>query len=131
MWQERESYPRGGSTQTGLKPRGFSKGEETQVERTPGPWFMHRTDWRGDPVEHKIYISGDEHEDYGDDDDDEIESVCLVASAVAIVEGNATSHGVTEANARLIAAAPTMYQYILDRSTQGDDLASKIIEDIG
>ena len=35
------------------------------------------------------------------------------------------------ANARLIAASPTMYSYILSKAKEGDKDAAKIIESIG
>ena len=37
---------------------------------------------------------------------------------------------VTEANARLIAASPTMYEYINQRANEGDAHAAKIIASI-
>ncbi len=73
-------------------------------EHTPGPWKAKRRNWRGEEVEHKIYISGNEHESQDDDKD----KPTLVATGVCIVEGNATSQEVTEANAALIAAAPDL-----------------------
>lgn len=72
----------------------------SRPKHTAGPWFAERRNWKGEPSEHKVYISGDRHED------EEGES----ATAVCIVEGNATSKEVTEANANLIAAAPAMAQ---------------------
>jgi hypothetical protein len=83
-------------------------------KHTPGPWYAQRTNWKGEPAGHKIYILGDEHETYDDEDDED------AATGVAIVEGNATSTGVTEANARLIAAAPDLYaacEALLDTGT--------------
>lgn len=75
------------------------------MESVPGPWFTHRTNWRGEPVEHDIYISGNEHECHDDEDDEEVVtgSVC---TSVAIVPGNATSRKITKATADLIVAAP-------------------------
>lgn len=82
-----------------------------ETRHTPGPWQMERTNWKGEPAGHRIYISGDPREDWGDDDDDEVgrhDEPVICSTAVAIVEGNATSGGVTDANARLIAAAPDL-----------------------
>jgi hypothetical protein len=67
---------------------------------TPGPWVTSRANWRGELDPHNVYVSGDVTP--GEDDDDE------TATAVAVVVGNATSKGVTAANARLIAHAPSL-----------------------
>lgn len=76
---------------------------------TPGPWRASRDNWRGDPDPHRIYISGNFYEHHPEDDEEPGDGrPCTVATAVAIVEGNATSGGVTAANARLISLAPEM-----------------------
>lgn len=79
----------------------------TPSNRTPAPWVARRENWRGEPVAHKIYISGDVHEDYGDEDDepDEDRVPTIVGTAVAIVEGHATSGNNAAANAALMTAA--------------------------
>lgn len=74
---------------------------ETESKHMPGEWFAERRDWRGEPSEHKIYISGNRQECYDEDDDPE-DPPTIVATAICIVEGNATSQEVTEANARRI-----------------------------
>lgn len=79
-------------------------------EYTQGPWQAEKRNWKGEPSGHKVYISGDVREDWGSHEDDEDAEKTTVATAVAIVEGNATSGGVTEANARLIAAAPCLLE---------------------
>jgi hypothetical protein len=68
------------------------------AEHTPGPWQATRCNWKGEPVEHEFYIHGNEHKSRTGN----------YATGVAIVCGNATSCGVTDANARLIAAAPAL-----------------------
>lgn len=65
----------------------------TEAKHTPGPWHVDEP-----PYEFNRYISGNAHKD-GDD---------WVSTSVAKVLGNATSRNVTEANARLIAAAPEL-----------------------
>ena len=73
------------------------------AEHTGGEWVAEKRDWRGEPSEHKYYIVGGQFESEDD---------TLCAVGIAIVDGNKTSQGVTEANARLIAAAPKMLVYI-------------------
>ncbi len=70
----------------------------------PGPWTLKRTNWRGEPAGHDIYISGNGHESY---DDDGMPS--LVATSVAIVPGNANGAKISAATAALICASPDLY----------------------
>jgi hypothetical protein len=58
----------------------------------------------GESDPHKVYISGDHHIDHGDEEDEDSEGQ-EVATAIAVVEGNATSQGVTRANAKFIVRA--------------------------
>lgn len=68
------------------------------AEHTPGPWKATRSNWLNEPVEHEFYIHGNERKSRSGN----------YATGVAIVCGNKTSHGVTDANAHLIAAAPAL-----------------------
>lgn len=63
---------------------------------------MNNRDWRGqvDRVGN-LYVSGDRH------DDGDGETIC---TAVCVVSGNLTSGTLTAANARLIAAAPDLFE---------------------
>lgn len=81
-------------------------------QHTPGEWESEPT---GDGLERMITGW------HGD-------GACTV---VAVVSGNRTSQETTEANARLISACPTMYEYIRRRADEGDGDAAKIIESIG
>lgn len=71
-------------------------------DHTREPWEASRRNWRDEPDLHRIYISGDFRQ-VGDEDDED-DPPATVATAVAIVEGNATSGSVTKANARRIIA---------------------------
>lgn len=77
------------------------------MNHTPGPWEANHVDWKGEPSQHRVYISGDKHENYPDEDDDD-QAITWSSTGIAIVEGNATSQNVTRANASLIAASPDL-----------------------
>lgn len=63
---------------------------------TPGPWTYDKPNWRGERAsDHNWHVSGDRHED---------EEGSVLATAVAVVVGSATSGGIAEANARRIVA---------------------------
>ena len=64
-------------------------------KHTPGPWKFTNFNWRGEEdTKGNLYVTGWHGE-----------GTC---TSVCRVEGNATSHDVTLANARLIAAAPDL-----------------------
>ena len=73
---------------------------------TPGPWTYDRLNWRGGDGGPYWFIRGEHYEE--DEDNEDSGEPCHVSTAVARVEGNATSHPICEANARLIAAAPCL-----------------------
>src|SRR4051812_17984063 len=82
---------------------------EMEAKHTPGPWIGKHRDWKGMESPYRIYIAGDPRTSFEEDDDGDA-SLCDVATAVAIVEGNATSLETTAANARLIAVAPDLLE---------------------
>jgi hypothetical protein len=73
----------------------------SEFKGTPGPWDFRRLDWRGNPSGYKLYVSGDVSEP-----EEGISEGS--ATAVCVVEGNATAGEIPLANARLIAAAPDL-----------------------
>jgi hypothetical protein len=83
---------------------------KTGSKHTKGPWKFEFTDWRGDPTPHKPYVCGN----IGDGS----------ATAVCIVEGNPTSEETTLANARLIAAAPSLLEALREQVQWYDDLVA-------
>jgi hypothetical protein len=66
---------------------------------TPGPWRFDYFDWKGRSVAWTPYVSGNSYTD---------RDGTAVSTGVCIVHGNQTSLATTEANARLIAAAPDL-----------------------
>ncbi len=79
------------------------------MPHTPGPWQFDNRNWRNEIDESgSLYVTGDHHESTTEDDDGNPidDGTCCVS--ICRVEGNATSSPVTEANARLIAAAPDL-----------------------
>ena len=85
----------------------------SQAKHTPGPWAM-TADGSG------FYVEGGN---------------LLVAVAQEVDKHSPDIDGYmagkeTEANARLIAAAPTMYSYIETKALNGDDEAKQILEAI-
>jgi hypothetical protein len=84
---------------------------------TPGPWKAGHRSWKGEHSEHNIYISGNEHESWDSDDleeDPPDDRMTIVSTGIAIVQGNATSGGVTAANARLIVQVPEYARVVAD-----------------
>jgi hypothetical protein len=79
-------------------------------KHTPGPWVASTRDWMDREVTDRIYIHGDEYEDTNDDeDDDDYGSVTTVGTAVCFVDIPTNGTQPAWANARLIAAAPDLY----------------------
>lgn len=74
-------------------------------KHTPTPWKWQFEDWRGQPQKFKRFIIG------GISEPDEDDESC--ATAVAIVEGNATSGGIATANAELIVRAVNAHEDLL------------------
>jgi hypothetical protein len=68
----------------------------------------------GDPDPHKFYISGAHSIDHENDEDEDSEGV-EVGVGIAIVEGNATSQGVTRANAKFIVRACNAHDRLVVR----------------
>ena len=77
------------------------KAHGEMAEHTPGPWWI---------VE-RVFVCpvGNESQDIAD------------------CSGNAFSWDEKEANARLISAAPTMYNYIKVKAEEGDERAKEIL----
>ena len=80
------------------------------IAHTPGPWMAKKATVRGEVNE--WYVADDE-------------GVAVIASCVTDTAGEPS-----EANARLIAAAPTMYEYIASSASNGCAEARKIMEAI-
>ena len=86
---------------------------EQKAAHTPGHWL----------IEWNAAQSGDGH--YITDSNDMGE-----LSRIAAVLFHDDADGETRANARLIAASPTMYDYLVERAQSGDARAASIVEDI-
>lgn len=90
-----------------------------ETKFTPGPWSFSRWEQWGDT---RFYVAQADDAPY-------TPNYSYVATLIAeTVSGERVA--VQEANARLIAAAPTMYAYIEMRANEGDLEAKKILENI-
>lgn len=86
-------------------------------EFTPGPWVARKSKW-GDLCIHAPTIEQQTGLDY---------------VIVQDVGGDSTDHpkyGTPDANARLIAAAPSMYDFVRRAAEAGDGVAKTILEAI-
>lgn len=96
---------------------------DRQAQHTPGPWeWVDDRFWGG----YSGLFTGDgqpiiypQRKNDGDE-----------GAAWFDTCGDAGDETLTEANARLIAASPTMYEYINEKARQGCKRAQKIIGDI-
>ena len=86
---------------------------EQKAAHTPGPW----------QIEWNVAQGGEGH--YITDSKDMAE-----LSRIAAVLFHDDADGETRANARLIAASPTMYDYLVERAQSGDARAASIVEAI-
>ena len=86
---------------------------EQKAAHTPAPWL----------IEWNVAQGGEGH--YITDSNDMGE-----LSRIAAVLFHDDADGETRANARLIAASPTMYDYLVERAQSGDARAASIVEDI-
>ena len=86
---------------------------EQKAAHTPGPWL----------IEWNAAQGGEGH--YITDSKDMVE-----LSRIAAVLFHDDADGETRANARLIAASPTMYEYLVERAQSGDARAASIVEAI-
>ena len=86
---------------------------EQKAAHTPAPW----------QIEWNAAQSGEGH--YITDSNDMGE-----LSRIAAVLFHDDAVGETRANARLIAASPTMYDYLVERAQSGDARAASIVEAI-
>ena len=90
------------------------KTKQTEQQwHTPGPWFV------GDQNSQQMTIDIIAHDDEGDE---------LIASVPWADNTIAGKSG--EANAALIAAAPSMYEFVASMAKSGDTEALKIMEGI-
>ena len=86
---------------------------EQKAAHTPAPW----------QIEWNAAQSGEGH--YITDSNDMGE-----LSRIAAVLFHDDADGETRANARLLAASPTMYDYLVERAQSGDARAASIVEAI-
>ena len=86
---------------------------EQKAAHTPAPWL----------IEWNVAQGGEGH--YITDSKDMVE-----LSRIAAVLFHDDADGETRANARLIAASPTMYDYLVERAQSGDARAASIVEAI-
>ena len=86
---------------------------EQKAAHTAGPWL----------IEWNAAQGGEGH--YITDSKDMAE-----LSRIAAVLFHDDADGETRANARLIAASPTMYDYLVERAQSGDARAASIVEAI-
>ena len=86
---------------------------EQKAAHTPGPWLI---EWNAAQGGEGHYIT--DSKDMGE------------LSRIAAVLFHDDADGETRANARLIAASPTMYDYLVERAQSGDARAASIVEAI-
>ena len=86
---------------------------EQKAAHTPAPW---RIEWNTAQGGEGHYIT--DSNDMGE------------LSRIAAVLFHDDADGETRANARLIAASPTMYDYLVERAQSGDARAASIVEAI-
>ena len=86
---------------------------EQKAAHTPAPWL----------IEWNVAQGGEGH--YITDSKDMAE-----LSRIAAVLFHDDADGETRANAHLIAASPTMYDYLVERAQSGDARAASIVEAI-
>ena len=86
---------------------------EQKAAHTPGPWLI---EWNAAQGGEGHYIT--DSKDMGE------------LSRIAMVLFHDDADGETRANARLIAASPTMYDYLVERAQSGDARAASIVEAI-
>ena len=86
---------------------------EQKSAHTPSPWLI---EWNAAQGGEGHYIT--DSKDMGE------------LSRIAAVLFHDDADGETRANARLIAASPTMYDYLVERAQSGDARAASIVEDI-
>ena len=86
---------------------------EQKAAHTPGPWLI---EWNAAQGGEGHYIK--DSKDMGE------------LSRIAAVLFHDDADGETRANARLIAASPTMYDYLVERAQSGDARAASIVEAI-
>ena len=86
---------------------------EQNAAHTPAPWLI---DWNAAQGGEGHYIK--DSQDTGE------------LSRIAAVLFHDDTDGETRANARLIAASPTMYDYLVERAQSGDARAASIVEAI-
>ena len=84
-----------------------------KAAHTPAPWL----------IEWNVAQGGEGH--YITDSKDMAE-----LSRIAAVLFHDDADGETRANARLLAASPTMYDYLVERAQSGDARAASIVEAI-
>ena len=86
---------------------------EQKAAHTPAPWLI---EWNAAQGGDGHYIT--DSKDMGE------------LSRIAAVLFHDDAEGETRANARLIAASPTMYDYLVERAQSGDARAASIMEAI-
>ena len=86
---------------------------EQKAAHTPAPWQI---EWNAAQSGEGHYIK--DSQDMGE------------LSRIAAVLFHDDAEGETRANARLIAASPTMYDYLVERAQSGDARAASIVEAI-
>ena len=86
---------------------------EQKAAHTPAPWLI---EWNAAQGGEGHYIT--DSKDMGE------------LSRIAMVLFHDDADGETRANARLLAASPTMYDYLVERAQSGDARAASIVEAI-
>ena len=86
---------------------------EQKAAHTPAPWLI---EWNAAQGGEGHYIT--DSKDMGE------------PSRIAMVLFHDDADGETRANARLLAASPTMYDYLVERAQSGDARAASIVEAI-
>ena len=86
---------------------------EQKAAHTPAPWLI---EWNAAQGGEGHYIT--DSKDMGE------------LSRIAAVLFHDDADGETRANAHLIAASPTMYDYLVERAQSGDARAASIVEAI-
>jgi hypothetical protein len=92
------------------------RGAEMETKHTPGPWFQSHRKTAPDSYNTQVYTQNGE-------------AICTLAWYPK-PEVNGVVGTYREANARLIAACPTMYDFINKKAGEGDAEAKQIISTI-
>lgn len=93
----------------------------SEAKYTPGPWFWH------EPINPNRRDFGVTAVRQYNPSKGAVRRIAWVGNASNAIASN---HDEVRANARLIAASPTLYAYVARKASEGDVEATKIVESI-